>query len=73
MRDSGVDKVGSNFSFGLAHIRMPEEKLAIQIGYVDRVHVDDVNLTESHQSQVFEQLASETSSPYYKNLYSTKK
>ena len=32
----------------------PKEKLAIQIGQVDGVHVDDVKLFETRKCQIFE-------------------
>ena len=38
---------------------MPEQELAVQVGHVDGVHVDYINVAEPRQRQVLEQLAAE--------------
>ena len=38
------------FGFRFAHIGLPKEELSIQIGYIDSVHVDDVNVFEAGKS-----------------------
>ena len=39
--------------------QLPEQELAIQVGDVDGVHVDDVDAAEARQRQVLEQLAAQ--------------
>ncbi len=46
----------------------PEQKLPIEIGHVDRVHVNDVYIRESHERKVLEQFASEPTCAHDKDL-----
>lgn len=43
-----VDKIGSNFGFRFANIRVTEKELAIQIRNVNGIHIDYVELAEAH-------------------------
>jgi len=45
----------------------PEEKLAVEIGDLDSVHIDDLNVLESRERQVLEQFAAQTTSPHHQN------
>lgn len=40
----------------------PEKELSIKIGDVNRVHVDDIYVSESGQGEVFEELAAQATS-----------
>ena len=53
---------------GIIRRRRPEEELAIEIGDLDGVHVDDFNLSEAHERQVLEQFAAEASRAHHKDL-----
>lgn len=46
--------------FGLLDVLGSEEELAIEIAEVNRVEVDNVDLTEAGQDEVFEQFAADT-------------
>ena len=41
---------------------LPEQKLSIEVGQIYGVHVDDVDLAETHEGQVLEQFASQPTS-----------
>ena len=47
----------------------PEEELAIEVGYVDGVHIDDVQLLEAGEGQVLEELAAEPTCAHNQNLH----
>jgi len=67
-RNAAVDEGGGHFGLGLAHVLVPEEELPVQVGHVDGVHVDDVDLPEAHQRQVLQQLAAQTAGPDHQHL-----
>lgn len=46
---------------------MSEEELSVEVGQVNRVEVNDVNLAEAVKDQVFQQLASDTSSAHHED------
>ena len=47
-------------AFARPMLLLAEQELTIQIGEVDRVHVNDVDVTKSQQSHIFQQLASQS-------------
>jgi hypothetical protein len=47
--------------FGLLDMLMSKEELAIQVGEIDGVKVDDVDLAEACKHEVLEQLTSNAS------------
>lgn len=42
-----------------------EEKLAVEVTQVDRIEVYDVDFAKSSEDEVFEELATDTSSSYH--------
>ena len=48
---------------------VPEEELSIEVGYVDGVHIDDVQLLEAGEGQVLEELAAEPARAHNQNLH----
>lgn len=46
---------------------LSEQELAIEVGQVNGVQVDDVNVTKAGEGEVFEQLASNSASAYHKD------
>ncbi len=63
--DIGVEPLGGflgNECFGLFNVLLTEKKLAVQVREIDRVEIDNVDLAEAHEDQVFEQLAPNASS-----------
>lgn len=62
------DELGHDLSLLLIDILEPEQKLSVEIGKVNCVHVDQVNLPNPTQGQVFDYLASESSSAHNKYL-----
>ena len=59
-RDALVDEVGCDLRLALAHVVRAEEELPVEVGHVDRVHVDHVDVLEAHQGQVLQELAAQT-------------
>jgi len=57
--DSLHHKLGRYCCLRPAHVRVAEEELPIEVGYIDGVHIDDVDLAETHQRKVLEQLAAQ--------------
>jgi len=53
-RNSLVDEARSNFSLGFAHVARPEEELTIQVGDIDRVHVDHIDAAEALKEEKHE-------------------
>ena len=47
---------------------IPEQKLAVEVGNVDGVHVDDMNVAKPRKCQILEQFAAETTSTNDKDL-----
>lgn len=47
---------------------LPEQELPIQIANVDRIHINDMNIFKSRESQIGKNLASQTTSPDAQNL-----
>lgn len=50
--DALHDKLGGNLGLGRANVLGTEEELAVQIGQVDSVHVDQVDIAESQERTV---------------------
>jgi hypothetical protein len=46
---------------------MSEKKLAVEVGQIDRVEVDNVNLAEAVEHEVFQKLASDASSAHHEH------
>ena len=67
-RNALINETGGYFSFGFAHIFVPKQKLAVQIGQVDCVHVDNMDTTETHQRQVLEKFTAQTSGADHQHL-----
>ena len=42
----------------------PEEELPVEVGHIDRVHVNHVDVAKPRQRQVFEQLAAQAASTH---------
>ncbi len=57
-----------NGSLGTPNILLSEEELTIEIGDIDGVHVDDVDIIEAAKRKVGEDLAAETSGADDENL-----
>ncbi len=58
----------------LAYVRSSEQKLAIQIGGINRVHINDVNVHKTHHRQILHDFAAEatgTDDQYFELLQST--
>mmetsp|Transcript_4706 Transcript_4706/g.14215 ORF Transcript_4706/g.14215 Transcript_4706/m.14215 type:complete len:206 (-) Transcript_4706:113-730(-) len=51
------DKFGRDDRFGSADILWSKEELPVEVGHVNRVHVDDVQVPEAGQGQHFQKLA----------------
>lgn len=54
----------SYHSLRLLDVLVPEKKLPIQIAQVDRVEIDDVDLSKPGEDEILEQLASDAPSAY---------
>ena len=52
--------------FRFFDVLMPEEELAIEIAEIDGVEIDNVDLTETCEYEVLEELAPDPSSSYEK-------
>lgn len=46
--DALVDKFCSHFSLGLPDVLFTEEKLAVEVGQVDGVHINHMEISEPH-------------------------
>jgi len=55
--NSLLDELGGDFGLGLAYVCLAEEELAVEVGDVDCIHVDDVDVFESRQGEVLEDFA----------------
>ena len=68
--DTFIDEFGGADRLGLSNVAFttisaliqdsPEEKLAVQVGNVDRVHVDDMYIVKAAEGEVLENLASQS-------------
>ncbi len=67
--DSGSNRLRSHLRLIPANILLPEEKLSIQICEFDYVHVDDVDVSESHQTAVFQDFAAQTAGPHDQDVH----
>lgn len=67
-RDTLVHESGGDCALRLTHVAFPKQELAIQVGHVDRVHVNDVHVFEAGQCQVFENLTPQTTRANAENL-----
>jgi hypothetical protein len=56
--DSTHDEFSGHFGFHATDVFGAKQKLAIEIGNVDRVQINHMNVGESGESEVFENLAS---------------
>lgn len=66
--DPLLDEGGGDLGLVLANIGFPEEKLTVEVGYVDRVHVYDMDVLEAGQGDVLEDLAAQASSTDHEDL-----
>ena len=57
--DSLIDTPGCTLGLRLAHIIHAKEELAVEIGDVNGVHVNDINVAKARQSQVLQNLTTE--------------
>ena len=48
---------------------MPEQELAVEVGHVDGVHVNYVDLAKAAQCQVLKQLAAQAACPHAQHAY----
>lgn len=46
---------------------MSEEKLAVEVGQIDRVEVDNVNLAKAVEHEVFQKLAADAASAHHEH------
>jgi hypothetical protein len=58
-RHAGVDEPRGDGSLGAANVGLPEQKLAVEVGEIDVVAVDDVDVGEAGQSEILQELAAE--------------
>ena len=56
-RGHGPSHLGGDRAFRLPHVARPKQKLAIEIGNIDRVEIDDGDPGESGEGEVLEQFA----------------
>mmetsp|Transcript_34937 Transcript_34937/g.88023 ORF Transcript_34937/g.88023 Transcript_34937/m.88023 type:complete len:524 (+) Transcript_34937:51-1622(+) len=54
-----VDALRSDLRFGLAHVRHAEQELSVEVGDVDGVHVNDVDVRKAGEREVLQQLAAQ--------------
>lgn len=66
--DTLVDERSGHLGLGLADISLAEEELAVEVGNVDRVHVDDVNVAKTSEGEILQDLASQSASSDDKHL-----
>lgn len=62
-----VDVVGGHFGLRFADILVSKQELSIQVGQVNRVHVDHVDLIEAHQRQFGQQFAAQAAAADHQN------
>lgn len=63
-----VDELGRHLRLGAVHVPLAEQKLPVQVGQINGVHVDDVHVAEAHHGQVLEQLATEPAGADHQQL-----
>ena len=63
-----VHKFGSRDGLGGANVLISEQELSVQIGGVDGIHVDNVDVLESTERQILQQVAAKTSSSNNQHL-----
>ena len=54
-----LDEPRRNLRLGLADVCLPEQELSVEVRNVDRVHVDDVDVLESRERKVLEDLTAQ--------------
>jgi len=54
--------------FHIPPVHVPEQELPVEVGHVYGVHVNDVDVHEAWQGQVFEHFAAQTSCAHTKDL-----
>jgi hypothetical protein len=58
--DPHSNELCRDFSFRSSNVLRPKQELPIQIGHINGVHIDDVDVAKAHEGEIFQQLASET-------------
>mmetsp|Transcript_8351 Transcript_8351/g.28061 ORF Transcript_8351/g.28061 Transcript_8351/m.28061 type:complete len:361 (+) Transcript_8351:690-1772(+) len=65
--DALVDEVGCHNGLGLTHVALSEQELTVQVGDLNRVHIDHVDVEKAKEGEIFQQLASQPSSSNHKH------
>ena len=55
-------------SLEFAHIRLSEQELPVEVGQVNCVHVNHINVPEAHHGQVLEEFTAKPASPNDQDL-----
>ena len=66
--DAGVDERRRHLRLRLANVLLTEQKLSVEVGEINGVHVNNGDVSESHQSQIFQELAAKTSGTDDQNI-----
>lgn len=64
---AALHKLSSHFGLELADIVLAEEELAVEVGEIDFVQVDHVNVLDARHGEILQDLAAKTSSADHKN------
>lgn len=59
VRHTLADELGGHLGFGSTNVALAEQELPVQVGHVDRVHINDVDVREAHVGEVLEQLTAQ--------------
>mmetsp|Transcript_39546 Transcript_39546/g.86309 ORF Transcript_39546/g.86309 Transcript_39546/m.86309 type:complete len:246 (-) Transcript_39546:25-762(-) len=62
-----IDKCCGSGGLGLAHVRLSKQELAIQVGHIDGVKVNNVNVAEPTVGQTLEDFTPESAGPNHKH------
>jgi hypothetical protein len=54
--DAFCDTGSSDVRFGFADVSRAEEELAVEVGDVNGIHVDYIDVAKARESQIFEKL-----------------
>mmetsp|Transcript_102123 Transcript_102123/g.288409 ORF Transcript_102123/g.288409 Transcript_102123/m.288409 type:complete len:208 (+) Transcript_102123:745-1368(+) len=68
MAQALVHERGCDLGLGSAYVPLPEQELTVQVRDVNRVHVYDVDVSETRESEVLQHLAAETTSTDHEDL-----
>lgn len=60
--DAAHHEIRRNLCLVLAHVSASEQELAVEVGHVNLVEVDYVNVLDARESQVLEELTAKTAS-----------